>query len=948
MVVRPPELVEETRTAAPRADAVYEIPFRRGDAIDRFTVLEPLGVGGMGVVVSAFDPVLDRKVAIKVLRPDRLTRDPEKGRARLLREAQAMARLSHPNVISVYEVGTLDDQVFVAMELVEGETLSAWQGREARPWREVVRVFAQAGDGLAASHRAGLVHRDFKPDNVLVSAGGEVRVTDFGLAGVSANTPEDAAMLSAPLTRTGAMMGTPAYMSPEQHRGEEADARSDQFSFCVSLYEALYGVRPFAGKTATEVLEAIVAGRLTPSRKEAPRRLRSLIARGLSVRPDERWPSIDALLAALRRDPAAGRRRWLVGGVLVATLLVAGRLSLSRDDPCPAPEQQLAAVWGQERVARVRARLLALDPAQGAVRFAAAARMVEPFARAWRDMHVSSCQATRVRGEQSDSLFDLRSRCLNRRLSELDGSTGLLLSAATPEQLDGAIAGLAGLEPVAVCGDEAALAAELAAPAAPAARATAERLADRIQKVSIEERAGRLVGLPDKARALVAEARRLAHAPTLAAALAAQARVDLGVGDRSTVENTLRELTQVAARARDDRLEAFAWQKLITLTSFHRGRPDRALLLIPAASAAVIRAGEPTGLRADMLYAEAIVATDDGRPRDALAHLARARRMLERAGGTQPGSPLAARLATIVLETANVHTATGDQAAAAAHYREAIALWRSLYGKDSVDEAMALHNLGETLRREGALDQGLAAVREAARINQARTGQSLRLAGNLTSIAALHEAKGALEPALDSFDRSLAIQRRVLGSANVELAPALLGRAMVLNRLGRNQESARDYGDAIAVLEKAHANQTNLPIAYYNRGELWRRQGRCADAQRDYRRAQELFRKQRGPDHAYGIYPLVGQGRCLMRTGRPDEAIDRFDRALAIEGDGAEAVQKALARAWRGRALVESGRDRKGGMAQARAGRAELAAAAENDPLAAEELRDFDARRSGR
>jgi serine/threonine protein kinase len=234
-------------------------PLARGTQVGRYVLLDAVGSGGMGVVYAAYDPELDRKVAIKLLRFDRLGSEAgERDRLRLQREAQAIARLSHPNVVHVYDVGTFGDQVFVAMEFVAGRTLRQWAEEEPRPWREVVDRFALAGRGLAAAHAAGLIHRDFKPDNVLLGDDGRVRVVDFGLARPAGQQPApegertpSGGTLAHPLTEWGVVVGTPAYMAPEQLRGEASDERSDQLSFCVSLYETLYGERPFPGGSSS-------------------------------------------------------------------------------------------------------------------------------------------------------------------------------------------------------------------------------------------------------------------------------------------------------------------------------------------------------------------------------------------------------------------------------------------------------------------------------------------------------------------------------------------------------------------------------------------------------------------------------------------------------------------------------------------------------------------------
>ena len=303
--------------------------------IGRFSIVRELGAGGMGVVYVAFDEQLDRKVAVKLLRGAKSSSD---ARRRLEREAQAMARLSHPNVVAVHDVGDFEGQLFVAMEFVEGQDLRGWLKAERRGVRAIVEVFCQAGEGLAAAHAAGIVHRDFKPDNVLVGADGRVRVADFGLAhafdaAASVDTSEVEASgshrsLDIALTRTGAIMGTPAYMPPEQYAGQRTDARSDQFSFCVALWEGLYGKRPFSGHTVPALCRAISDGRIDPPPvdSEVPAWLSEVVRRGLSPEPDARWPSMRALLDAISRDPIARRRRLLarfgLGGASLA--LIAG------------------------------------------------------------------------------------------------------------------------------------------------------------------------------------------------------------------------------------------------------------------------------------------------------------------------------------------------------------------------------------------------------------------------------------------------------------------------------------------------------------------------------------------------------------------------------------------------------------------------------------------------
>lgn len=313
--------------------AIQEDPMRVG----RYIIIRRLGQGGMGVVYLAYDSALDRKVAIKVLR-----REEDRGRERVQQEAQALAQVSHPNIVHVYEVGQSGTQIYIAMEYVSGSSFAIWQrppGGQPPPVESILRAYLQAAAGLCAAHRTGLIHRDFKPDNVLWGEDGRARVLDFGLARALAG-PESLTSMSLSLmaqsraserlTHAGAVLGTTGYMSPEQVRGIDADERSDQFSFCAALYEALYQKLPFAGDTLEEYATEVLAGRLRPPPpREVPISVEAALRRGLSTDPAARYPSMQDLVAALEgglhpdsESPAtrkASRRfRWSVGLLTVA------------------------------------------------------------------------------------------------------------------------------------------------------------------------------------------------------------------------------------------------------------------------------------------------------------------------------------------------------------------------------------------------------------------------------------------------------------------------------------------------------------------------------------------------------------------------------------------------------------------------------------------------------
>lgn len=322
-----------SRAADAGVDTDPEV-FEPGERLGRYEITQLLGAGAMGIVYAARDLELDRRLALKVLRRDRDRAD-EELRARQLREARAMAKLSHPNVVAVYDAGVLEGRFYVAMELVEGDTLRTWMAERARPWRDVLDVFVRAGRGLIAAHAVGLVHRDFKPENVLVQPDGRVCVTDFGLARAVRSDESDAepvandvlrGSLESTMTRTGAILGTPAYMPPEQLRGAAVDARCDVFAFSVALHEALYGRRPYVGRTLAELLQAEENGGIPPAPRgtHVPERVRRALVTGLHADREQRCPSMQLLLDRLESSAKRRPWPWLVPGVVLLATCAAG------------------------------------------------------------------------------------------------------------------------------------------------------------------------------------------------------------------------------------------------------------------------------------------------------------------------------------------------------------------------------------------------------------------------------------------------------------------------------------------------------------------------------------------------------------------------------------------------------------------------------------------------
>jgi serine/threonine protein kinase len=449
----------------------------RGETIGRYLVLSRLGAGAMGVVLAAYDPELDRKVALKLLKPR--GGDRRAAQTRLQREAQALAKLSHANVVGVHDVGLHEHGVFVAMEYVEGQTVGDWLAAGPHPWKVVLEIFLQAGRGLAAAHAAGLVHRDFKPDNIMLDNSGAVRVMDFGLARSDDQDDQgdkdalvratkavpDLDKLSTRLTQTGAIMGTPMYMSPEQFLGGEVDARSDQFGFCAALYKSLYSEQPFAGETLSALSASVRRGQIQdpPRGATVPGWVRVALLRGLSPEREDRWPSMDELLADLERGEARGRRRnaFIGGGVVVLGL--AGVVAYDRYDvdqrtkACRADGDVVDEVWNEDSREALRAGLMATGVSYAATVAEHVMPWIDGQAEALREARTSACMNASVHESWNPKRLDKANWCLDER--QLQFSTLVTQMAnADASALQRAVQAASSLTQVEPCLDEKSLA----------------------------------------------------------------------------------------------------------------------------------------------------------------------------------------------------------------------------------------------------------------------------------------------------------------------------------------------------------------------------------------------------------------------------------------------------------------------------------------------------------
>ncbi len=572
-----------------------------GDAVGRYVIIERIGAGGMGLVYSAYDPELGRRVAVKVLRHTARTDPTEK---RLLREAQLLARLVHPNVVTVYDVGTIDGQLFLAMELVDGGTVYDWLRTEPRSWRQIRDVFVDAGRGLEAAHQAGVVHRDFKPENVLVGTNGRVCVTDFGLS----RAPGDDATASSPspsppwpspgkLTETGAVLGTPAYMAPEQRNGV-ADERSDQYSFCVALSEALDGKLP-----AAQGLPPVLAhSGLAPV--PVPKRIRRAVERGLSANPADRFPTMHALLHALAWDPLVQRRRLTVGAVALLLLLVtAGAVgrSVLQSRACAGGPARWASVLPAARrdqlVAMRDRRVASVNPAlkeEERSRWGRFLSALDDYQRAWLASYTDACEATVLRRDQSAELLDVRMGCLDARLASGDAFANLLERGDQDIELELDLHGSA-LLPIADCNDRAELNEPQHLPPDPAARARVTALRRQVASATTLEFGGALKEARAGAIKAVAEARAVGYKPALAEALNLVGDLERTAADGAAAERAYTEAALVAEASRSDTQAAAARVALTFVVGSLLDRPADGRKLVPEAQAAIDRIGAERG-----------------------------------------------------------------------------------------------------------------------------------------------------------------------------------------------------------------------------------------------------------------------------------------------------------------------------------------------------------------
>jgi tetratricopeptide (TPR) repeat protein len=803
--------IERAREATTRPEGTFAptIGSSPGDPlaglsrVGRYFILNRLGSGGMGAVYSAYDPELDRRVAIKVLdlRPSDWA-DASEGRvklfreaqARLLREAQAMAQLAHPNVIAVHDMGTVGEGVFFAMERVEGGTLRDWL-HSPRGWREVLALFLQAGRGLVAAHAAGIIHRDFKPENVLVGIDGRVRVTDFGVARALSAPPEGQLptgprSLSAELTSSGQVVGTPGYLAPEQLDGAATD-RSDQFSFAVTMFEALTGKRPFTLEQAyaRDLTDAVPA---FPPGSKVPGHLREAILRGLEKDAGRRFASMEAFLAALERDPRARRLRLFAAAVALGVVAAVGGRSLviqaRHQRACDELATSATRAWQ-----RARPRVAAAFPRSGRPHAADALRLVgaalDDFARAWGTARGAVC---REKVELPPSSRALAAACLDQAAQSMNAATELL-AGGDPAVVQRATEMVGAIPAVADCLDAEAL---RTAPEPPSDSVAALVASTRVRLIHAQLLA---VPHPDEG---IAAMRPLLVALEPAHYPAALAEIHFLIGESESradrvleAEVALQQAAELALAGHHDRLFIRAASRLAFVLGGYDKQTDRARDWLRLAQQAYDRVGRPAALEGWLALQETGLQLGGGHYRQCAETAARAVAGLRRAADRFHETEAAFLLAECESYSQGI-----DQVLTS--FDAALKLHMSTFGPDHPDTGTAMDGLAYARWLAGDFAGALALAEQSLRIDESQAAPTLQLVFGHEYLARVLEELGrdedALAHRLKARDFLKGVPHRPISDAEI-----FSGLAQSERKTGRLREAFADAASAVAACTPA-------------------------------------------------------------------------------------------------------------------------------------------------
>ncbi len=848
--------------------------------IGRHVVIEEIGRGGMGEVYLAYDPKLQREVALKRLRRKPLGND---GKARFEQEARAMAKLSHPNVVSVYDVESLDNgQLVLVMEYVSGPTLRNWL-RTPRPWRDVLAQFLDAGRGLAAAHRAGLLHRDFKPANVLVSHD-VAKVTDFGIAkrakdasgslsfAASGELPGEAD--EEDLTREGEVLGTPRYMAPEQHRGNELTEAVDQFAFCVALWEALTQSAPYAGEGLAKQKHE---GPPQWPTSCGPRWLGDALRRGLAPRPEERWTGMHELLGVLSEKLHGRHKRWiwLVGaaGLAGVTGVSSYYTQSSGPSPCSGAELQLERQWGQAARASVREGLTSIDVGYAASVWERADHRLDTYAAAWVDSYRSACEAS-ARKEQSEAMMDLRVGCLDRGKQSL-GAIVEALGKADAEVLRNADSMLDTLPDLERCSNIAALQ-ESTRPPAPSEVEAVRKARAAVAAANV----ARIGGDQAESTAQLARARALVDAveygPLRTEFQLARAELLLDQGDWTTADEALRSALRSAVEVHDWENTARAAAGLINTVGGGLGRPNDVLILRNVAESAA-KGSSLLEAEVHSAISNALLEASDLEGAEHEARAALQKRIAELGAEHR-------RVASSRNNLGGVLRHQGRYQEAEDEFRVVITMLTESLGPDHPSIAVARNNLASLLHVRGRLQEAEAEIRLAQSVRKRSLGERHLLygAGKLTLADILADAR-RIEEATTEAREGRAIIEAAVGGKHIKagLAANTVGRIMI--RSGRAREAEEAFRQYLEVLREIYGNEHPvLGNAYMNLAVAMRHLDELEEAERTLLETERIWTSAYGANHAnlQGLHNNLGNLYLDMK--RFEEARASFERSLEI------------------------------------------------------------------
>ncbi len=843
----------------------------RGTHLGRYTVLEQIGAGGMGTVFAARDPRLDRRIAIKVLRTPA---DDPSARAELLREAQALAMLSHPNIVPVYDVGIADGIVWLAMAELRGGSLTRWLERE-RPWTEQVAMFVAVGRGLAAAHDAGLVHGDFKPLNVLLDGRGEPCVVDFGLARRTEFAPASDPRASAEAvprhdesTRDGLVRGTPAYMAPEQLCGQPLDARTDQFAFCVALFIALYGRHPFIDDDGSDrpvavkpLLARIEHGRIAarPAARGIPRSLDRALVRGLSALPGGRWPSMQRLVDRLERAIRPRRRPWipaLVGAVGIATFVAWPEAPASA--ACDA-ERELAGTWNPERAQAVASRLRSFDVPFADDTAARVAQGLETWATRWRARHAELCPL-----DEPDAL-----RCLDEVRAGF-ATTVEVLERADASTLARATVAVQSLPPPEGCG----AGGDVDVGRTPALAKLYRDLAE----IDALEASGRIEAAQAAAQAAAVEADALGEPVAASRAHRLLGTVLESGGHYARAELELDRARWIAVEIGRDDLAVSAMASLIKVVGHDLARLDDGRAIERHAEAALARFTPAPHLLAALRNSEGLLRLAAGEPDAAITRFADAVDL------TAKSPDGAARLQAPLNNYANALAAAGRYAEARAALERASAIAEESLGRDHPSQVGYASNLGFIADRLGDGAQARAHLERAVTLGEATLGADHPGVYEAFNNLAVHlYSTGELDAAEAYFERALVGARKNLGAEHPALGKVIANLALCASERGEPGRALERYDEALA-LEERGLGPDHIDVAQTlnNRGSALRRLGRFAEARESYDRARAIRVAKLGPEHPDTATTINNLGLLAMAQGDAAAALVHHRRALLV------------------------------------------------------------------